>query len=37
VRQRRAFATGALLAAQWIRTRRGFFSFDDVLAESVSQ
>lgn len=36
VRQRRAFAMGALLAAQWIRTRRGFFRFDDLLDQSLS-
>ncbi|HXF03803.1 MAG TPA: 4-hydroxy-tetrahydrodipicolinate reductase [Blastocatellia bacterium] len=36
VRQRRAFAMGALLAARWIRTRRGFYRFDDLLEESLS-
>ena len=30
-RDRRGFASGALLAAQWIRNRRGWFSMADVL------
>lgn len=30
-RSREGFARGALKAAQWIRGREGFFSFDDVL------
>jgi len=30
-RDRRGFASGALLAAQWIKDRRGWFSMTDVL------
>ena len=30
-RDRRGFASGALLAAEWIRTRRGWYSMADVL------
>lgn len=36
VRHRRAFARGALLAAEWVQRRRGFFRFDDVLDDLVS-
>lgn len=31
VRNRRVFAVGALLAAEWIRGRRGFYPFSEVL------
>lgn len=34
-RTRRGFALGAVLAAEWIAGRIGFFSFDDVLAEKL--
>jgi 4-hydroxy-tetrahydrodipicolinate reductase len=30
-RDRRGFASGALLAAQWVRDKRGWFSMTDVL------
>lgn len=36
VRHRRAFARGALLAAEWVQRRCGFFRFDDVLDDLVS-
>jgi 4-hydroxy-tetrahydrodipicolinate reductase len=32
-RSRRGFALGAVLAAEWIETRTGFHSFDDVLED----
>jgi 4-hydroxy-tetrahydrodipicolinate reductase len=32
-RSRRGFATGAMLAAEWIATRNGFHAFEDVLAD----
>ena len=32
-RSRRGFALGSVLAAEWIATRRGFFSFEDVVAD----
>jgi 4-hydroxy-tetrahydrodipicolinate reductase len=32
-RSRTGFAAGALLAAEWLRGRTGFFSFDEVLEE----
>lgn len=34
-RDRRGFAAGALLAARWIQTRRGWYSMADVLASSA--
>lgn len=30
-RNRQSFAMGALLAADWIKERRGFFTFDDII------
>ena len=35
-RDRRAFARGALLAAEWVKDRRGWFTMTDVLAEMGS-
>jgi len=35
-RSREAFARGALLAAEWIRGRRGFFEFSAVLEEEAN-
>ena len=32
-RSRRGFALGAVLAAEWIATRRGFYTFEDVVAD----
>ncbi len=32
-RSRRGFASGAVLAAEWIESRTGFFSFEDVVAD----
>ena len=34
-RSRRGFALGAVLAAEWIAGRVGFYSFDEVLAEKL--
>ncbi|HET7292174.1 MAG TPA: dihydrodipicolinate reductase C-terminal domain-containing protein [Vicinamibacteria bacterium] len=34
-RSRRGFALGAVLAAEWIAPRTGFYSFDEVLAEKL--
>jgi 4-hydroxy-tetrahydrodipicolinate reductase len=34
-RSRRGFALGAVLAAEWIVTRTGFYSFEDVVADLV--
>ncbi len=34
-RSRRGFALGAVLAAEWIAGRVGFYSFDEVLAETL--
>ncbi len=34
-RSRRGFALGAVLAAEWISGRTGFYSFDEVLAEKL--
>jgi 4-hydroxy-tetrahydrodipicolinate reductase len=34
-RDRRGFATGALLAARWIHSRTGWYSMQDVVAQSV--
>ncbi len=34
-KNRAGFATGALAAAEWLIGRRGFFSFDDFIAECV--
>jgi 4-hydroxy-tetrahydrodipicolinate reductase len=36
VRFRSGFALGALLAAQWIASRRGFYSFEQVLKDLLS-
>jgi 4-hydroxy-tetrahydrodipicolinate reductase len=36
VRSRSGFALGALLAAQWIASRRGFYSFEQVLKDLLS-
>ena len=35
-KSRAGFATGALAAAEWLIGRRGFFSFDDFVAECVT-
>ena len=35
-RSRRAFASGALLAARWIQGKQGIFEFSDVIAELVN-
>ncbi len=35
-RSREGFAAGALLAAAWIRGRRGVFTFDDVVSELLA-
>lgn len=32
-RSRKGFATGAVLAAEWLHTRKGFFSVDEFMAE----
>jgi 4-hydroxy-tetrahydrodipicolinate reductase len=32
VRDRRVFAAGALLAAEWLIARRGVFTLDDIFA-----
>ena len=32
-RSRHGFASGAIVAAEWIKGRKGFFSFDDVMDE----
>ncbi len=34
-RSRRGFALGAVLAAEWIAPRTGFYSFDEVLADKL--
>lgn len=34
-KSRRGFAEGALQAAEWLQGKRGFFSFDDFLAEKL--
>jgi 4-hydroxy-tetrahydrodipicolinate reductase len=34
-RSRRALASGSILAAEWIATRVGFYTFDQVIAELV--
>jgi 4-hydroxy-tetrahydrodipicolinate reductase len=36
VRSRSGFALGALLAAEWIRSRQGFYSFEQVLQDLLS-
>ena len=36
VRSRSGFALGALLAAQWVMSRRGFYSFEQVLKDMLS-
>jgi 4-hydroxy-tetrahydrodipicolinate reductase len=36
VRSRNGFAVGALLAAQWILSRQGFYSFEQVLKDVLS-
>jgi len=36
-KNRTGFALGALLAAQWIRGRKGFFTMEDVLADIIKQ
>ncbi len=35
-RSREGFASGAILAAQWIRGRKGFYEFTDVMEEILS-
>jgi len=37
VRSRSGFALGALLAAEWIVSRQGFYSFDEVLKDLLSR
>ena len=36
-RNRRGFALGAVLAAEWIASRTGFYSFEEVVADLVSR
>ena len=36
-RSRRGFALGAVLAAEWISTRQGYFAFSDVIQSLVAQ
>ena len=36
-RNREGFALGALMAAEWIKDKKGFYSVDDMLNEKISQ
>lgn len=36
-RNRQGFAEGALLAAEWLLNRQGFFSFEDMMNDLISQ
>jgi hypothetical protein len=36
-RSREGFASGAILAAEWIVGRKGFYEFTDVMEEIISK